>query len=464
MTESINAPFAGKVLTTLSQDGQRIWMRPKRSEGRFLNRRRAVGYSLIVLFLILPFVYIGGHPAILLDVTARRFHLFGATFHPTDSALLMLLMLSVFLGIFWITAVFGRVWCGWGCPQTVYMELLFRPIENFFEGGPGKQRRLDAHRGFLPPWPRLLKYVVFLVVAFVLGNQFLAYFVGWERLATWVTASPLDNPGGFAVMAFTTGLVFFDFAYFREQMCTVACPYARLQSALLDRHSLIVGYDALRGEARRRVKARTEGDGSGDCVDCGACVATCPTGIDIRDGLQLECIACTQCIDACDHVMEKLKKPRGLIRLSSQEALETRARSKILRPRALAYPAIIAALLGIMGFVIQTKGDADVTVLRQLNAPYVLEAGMVRNQLRVKVVNRADGDRTYTMSIPGIDPASILAPQFPLRVRKSDSMTTPVFVTLPKARFQAGQVPVKVHVRDGQGFEVDVPFLLLGPE
>jgi cytochrome c oxidase accessory protein FixG len=441
-------------------------MRPRLSKGRFLDRRRVVGYTLILAFLILPFVEIGGHPAILLDVPARRFHLFGATFHPTDSALLMLLMLSIFLGIFWITALFGRVWCGWGCPQTVYMELVFRPIERLFEGGPGRQRQLDKHRGFVPPRVRLAKYAVFFIVAFVLGNQFLSYFVGWEKLAGWVTSSPLENPAGFAVMAVTTGLVFFDFTYFREQMCTVVCPYARLQSALLDRNSLVVGYDALRGEARKRVKARREGDGSGDCIDCGACVQTCPTGIDIREGLQLECIACTQCIDACDNVMDKLGKPRGLIRLSSQEALETRSSSKkkILRPRTVVYPAIIAVLLGLMGFVLERAGEADVTVLRQLNAPFVLDdAGAVRNQLRVKVVNRASGPRTYALAIPGIDASDMIAPQFPLTVEENDSITTPVFVTLPKDRFEDGQLPIQVRVTTEEGFEEEVPFLLLGP-
>lgn len=463
MNSRVNAPSAGRVLTTLNEDGSRIWMRPKLAEGRFLNRRRALGYFLIVAFLLLPFVYINGNPAILLDVAARRFHLFGFTFHPTDSALLMLLMLSLFLGIFWITALFGRVWCGWGCPQTVYMELLFRPIERLIEGNAGKQRQLDLQKG-LPP-RRLLKYVVFFGVAFILGNQFLSYFVGWKTLATWMSAPPWEHAGGFGVMAVTTGLVFFDFAYFREQMCTVICPYARLQSALLDRHSLVVGYDELRGEARRRMKARLPGDDSGDCIDCGACVHTCPTGVDIREGLQLECIACTQCIDACDNVMDKIGKPRGLIRLSSQHSLETRDKPKILRARTLIYPLIIGTLLTIMAFSFGHKGNADVTVLRQLNAPYVvLDDGLIRNQLRVKVVNRSGAAQTYSLSIPGVESASILAPQFPLEVANDDAVTTPVFITLPRASFrEGGKRDIVVHVRDEDGFETDVKFTLLGP-
>ncbi len=454
--------YEGNVLTTLRDDGSRIWMRPKLSQGRFLNRRRIVGYALIVLFLVLPFVYVGGHPAILLDVMARRFYFFGTVFHPTDSVLLMFTMLSIFLGIFWITALFGRVWCGWGCPQTVYMELLFRPLERLIEGDIGKQRQLDKATFASRRW---LKYAVFMVIAFILGNQFLAYFVGWERLAVWMTESPWDHLGGFGVMAVTTGLVFFDFAYFREQMCTVICPYARLQSALLDRQSLIVGYDKLRGEARRRVKARKDGDDSGDCIDCRACVITCPTGIDIRDGLQLECIACTQCIDACDKIMDRIGKPRGLIRLSSQYNLETKAPTKIVRPRVVIYPLIIVALLGFLVFLLATKSPADVTVLRQLTAPYVvLEDGTVRNQLRVKVVNRTESPQTYELKISGVEDSKILAPQFPLTVNALDSVTTPVFVTLPKDRFEGGAYNVKFMVSDGEGFETALPYMLLGPE
>ncbi|MGF1511673.1 MAG: cytochrome c oxidase accessory protein CcoG [Myxococcota bacterium] len=451
------------VLSTLRDDGSRIWMRPRLSPGRYLRARQWAGYTLIIAFLILPFVEVGGHPAMLLDVAARRFHLFGFTFHPTDSALLMLLMLSIFLGIFWVTALFGRVWCGWGCPQTVYMELVYRPIERWIEGGPGKQRQIDKV-GLRHP-RRLLKYAVFLLVAFVLGNQFLSYFVGWERLATWMTGSPFDHMGGFLVMAVTTGLVFFDFAYFREQMCTVVCPYARLQSALLDRNSLIVGYDRLRGEPRARLKARTAGDGSGSCIDCGACVITCPTGIDIRQGLQLECINCAQCVDACDSVMDKIGQPRGLIRLSSENALTRDERPRIVRPRAVAYPVIIVGLLVMAVFLFNSQGTADVTVLRQLNAPYVLlDDGAVRNQLRVKIVNRTNDSRTYRLAIPEVDAAAILAPQFPLRVAEGDSMTTPVFVTLPAQRFEGGRIDIRVRVEDDAGFQTELPFLLLGPE
>ncbi|MEL7370337.1 MAG: cytochrome c oxidase accessory protein CcoG [Myxococcota bacterium] len=454
--------YKDNVLTTLRSDGSRIWMRPKLSPGWYLNRRRVVGYGLIVLFLVLPFVQVGGHPAILLDVMERRFYLFGLTFHPTDSVLLMFLMLSIFLGIFWVTALFGRVWCGWGCPQTVYMELLFRPLERLFEGGVGMQRRIDQ-QGI--SGRRLLKYGVFLVIAFVLGNQFLAYFVGWSRLAQWMTEPPTRHMGGFAVMAVTTGLVFFDFAYFREQMCTVICPYARLQSALLDRNSLIVGYDAPRGETRRRLKARSADDGSGDCIDCRACVTTCPTGIDIREGLQLECINCAQCIDACDAIMTKIGRPKGLIRLSSQTNLQTGRPTKWWRARVVVYPVIIAALLAALVGMIVAKAPADVTVLRQLAAPYtILDDGSVRNQLRIKVVNRTGQPHTYSIDIEEAAGLEVLAPQFPLTVQGRDFVTTPVFVTTDREAFRSGQREVVIRIEDSAGFSVERNYLLLGPK
>lgn len=459
---SLNAPEAGRVLSTLNEDGTRRWIRPRLSPGQFLKARRILGWVLIVFFVSAPLLRLNGQPLIFLDVTQRRFHLFGGTFLPTDSFLLMLLMMSIFLTIFWLTALFGRVWCGWGCPQTVYMEFLFRPLERLFEGGPTQQRAIDAKGGLNPR--RLAKNLTFLLVAFLLANVFLAYFVSYEMLLKWVTQPPWVHPGGFGVVAVTTGLVFFDFAYFREQMCTVVCPYARLQSGLLDRHSLIIGYDTLRGEARKKAAKRTEGDGSGDCIDCQACVVTCPTGIDIREGLQLECVACAQCVDACDSIMTKIGKPTGLIRYSSQESLETKSKPKKLRGRTLVYPVIITVLLGTMAFMINTKADADVTVLRGLAAPFVEDGDTVRNQLRIKVVNRADVDRAFTIRVPGIEAGQLLAPQNPLPVAAGHDATTAAFITLPRGAFKGGQRPITIEVDDGQGFKEELQFLLLGPK
>ena len=312
-----------QILSTLRADGSRRWLKPRLSPGRWLNRRRALGYALIALFVVLPHVRIAGKPALLLDVAHRQFTFFGTTLYPTDTFLLALLLLIVFLSLFFLTALFGRVWCGWACPQTVYLELVFRPIERFFEGAPGKKTKAGA-------WRRPAKIAVYVLLAFALAHTFLSYFVGTDALRVWMTRSPLEHPISFLIVAGVTGLMLFDFGFFREQLCIVACPYGRMQSVMLDKDSLIIGYDRLRGEPRGKMRKKPKGDvhletvepERGDCIDCHMCVTTCPTGIDIRDGLQLECVNCTQCIDACDSIMHKIGKPRGLIRYSSQRMLE----------------------------------------------------------------------------------------------------------------------------------------------
>jgi cytochrome c oxidase accessory protein FixG len=317
-------------MSTMRDDGSRRWMYPRRSPGRFWHARRVLAYFLIAVFTLVPYIHVGGKPLVLLDIPARQFTILGFTFLPTDTVLLALLMVSGILGIALVTALLGRVWCGWMCPQTVYMEFLYRPIERLFDGPPGIRHTPGKKSS---PLRKVLKYVVYLLFSAFLAHTFLAYFVGVKSLAVWVTRSPLEHPAAFLLMVGVTGLMMFDFSYFREQVCLVACPYGRFQSVMLDRDSLIVIYDPKRGEPRAKGR-REEGDGLGDCVDCGMCTDTCPTGIDIRDGLQMECVNCTQCIDACDSMMERLGKPRGLIRFSSQARIAGES-SRFLRPRVI---------------------------------------------------------------------------------------------------------------------------------
>ncbi|HEY6559014.1 MAG TPA: cytochrome c oxidase accessory protein CcoG [Polyangiaceae bacterium] len=455
MSAPIPAPI--RVLPTLNADGTRRLIRPKLYPGRWYKARRAVAVLLLVLFAVLPFLRMNGKPLVLLDVPRREFVLFGHTFLPTDGVLLMLLLLSIFVGIFWITALVGRAWCGWACPQTVYMEFVFRPIERWLEG--------DGHtrdRSRLPARLRRgLKYALFGVLSVGVGNVFLAYFVGVDALSTWVTRSPLEHPAPFLVMGVTAGLVFLDFAWFREQMCTVICPYARLQSVLLDQRSLIVGYDVRRGEPRSVGKAKP---GSGDCIDCNACVKACPTGIDIRQGLQLECIACTQCMDACDSIMHRIEKPPGLIRLASQLTLERGGKARLFRPRVVIYPLVLIALLSALFFTASTRGDAEITVLRGLSAPFVSDAAGVRNQIRIKVKNRSGQAHAYRIELVGLPGAQLIAPENPLRLAAGQQQTTTVFVLAPESAFSRGKRDVGFRISDGVKFSEIAPYKLLGPK
>lgn len=460
----MSAPVAvGRVLPTLNVDGSRRWIRPKPAYGKFFRRRRATAYALMLVFLLIPYIRMGGKPIVLLDLPRREFTLFGTTFLPTDTLLLMLLMMSILITVFLLTALFGRVWCGWGCPQTVYMEFLFRPIERWLEGGRSGSLQLDALgiRGQLNP-RRVAKYVIYFGLALLLAHTFLAYFVGVDQLAVWVRRSPVQHPTSFALMALTTSAIMFDFSFFREQTCLVACPYGRWQSALLDKQSLIVAYDRNRGEPRAKGKVRPAG--AGDCIDCGACVTTCPTGIDIRDGLQMECIHCTQCADACDEIMRRVNRPQGLIRYTSRAALEGEPVHK-LRPRVVLYPLALAGSFGGFLFALGTKAPADVTLLRGLGEPYAIEAdGRVANQVRVKIANRSRSDRQYAIRVDGIEGGSVIAPMNPLPVAAGHTEMATLFVMLPPQAFHDGERRVNFIIDDGAGFIDTVSYELVGPE
>lgn len=447
-----------RVLSTLNADGTRNRIRPKLFTGKLYRRRLVTAWLLIALFVGLPFLRVNGKPAVLLDIPHRQFHLFGNTFLPTDGVLLMVLMLGILLGIVLITAVVGRAWCGWGCPQTVYMEFVFRPIERLIEGGRNGQLRLDQRGGW--PLRRVVKNVIFAVLSILVANVFLSYFVGVEALARWMRQSPAEHPTPFLVMAATAGLVFFDFAYFREQMCTVACPYARLQSVLLDKKSVIIGYDERRGEPRSFGKPRP---GSGDCIDCKACVVACPTGIDIREGLQMECIACGQCVDACNTIMPRVNKPLDLIRYGSQLELETGTRQRLLRPRVIVYALLLVGLIAALFVLGSSRGSAEVTLLRGIGAPYVLDQGTVRNQIRIKIVNRTDQSQAYHIELVDAADLRLIAPENPLRIEAGQSASTSVFVVGDAERI-VGERPIAFRVRDESRFDEEVGYKLVGPQ
>lgn len=475
---STRTPDEGKsILSTLNDDGTRRWLKPRLSPGRFLTRRRIVAYALIALFVSLPWITINHKPAVLINLITRRFTFFGRTFLPSDTLLSALLLVSVFLTIFWITALLGRAWCGWACPQTVYMEFVFRPLERLFQGAPGR-----AKKGWLQTSGAgsVLKYPVYFVISFALAHTFLSYFVGVDNLRHWIFGSPFDHIAGFGVVVVVTGLMMFDFSFFREQVCLVACPYGRIQSVMLDRQSITVRYDATRGEPRGKgtnahlalpvLNGLTPTAAKGDCVDCSMCVTTCPTGIDIRKGVQMECVGCAQCIDACDAVMTKLSRPTGLIRYASEASLHGE-RVRMLRPRVILYPSIIAVLLAAFVTILFTTPDASVTVLRGLGKPFAeLPDGRILNTARVKVVNRSERAITLTIEPDGFPGATLDAGAQSFVVPAGQMVTTPVQITVPTQAFAAGQHSISLRVRELEAapagahpVAVTRSFTLMGP-
>ncbi|MEO7735025.1 MAG: cytochrome c oxidase accessory protein CcoG [Kofleriaceae bacterium] len=448
-----------RVLSTLNQDGTRNWLQPKLARGRFLRRRRVVAGALIALFVTLPFVRIAGRPAFLIDLVARELVVLGAVFRPSDGLILMLLGLTIVLTVFVLTALFGRVWCGWGCPQTVYLEMVFRPIERWFEGTPSQAAKLSR----LHP-RRLAKWVTYAALAFVIANVFLAYFVGVARLRLWVLESPLDHVGGFTVVVGVAALMLANFGWFREQTCIVACPYGRLQSVLLDRQSLIVGYDARRGEPRgQRKKALPVLEQRGDCVDCAACVVVCPTGIDIRNGLQMECIGCAQCIDACDTVMDKLHQPRHLIGYTSKEQLEGKPR-RLLRPRLIVYPSLLVVVGSLLVWSIVGRATAEVTALRNVGPSFVtLPSGRIASQVRLKIENETPAPRRYVVSLAGAADAVLHAPLATWELKPHHAQEIPLFIEAAADTYVHGERTVQLRVDDGEGFARTLTVTLLGP-
>ena len=461
-----------EVLSTMTKDGRRKWLYPSESRGSFYWQRLIFGWFLIALFVMLPIIHINGKPAILLDFINREFTLFGLTFFPTDTFLLLLLGISIFLSIVIFTALFGRVWCGWACPQTVYLEFLYRPIERWIEGKEHvRKRRNEGPWTWDRVWRRSLRFAIYAVISLALANVFVSYFVGWDQLIYWMMQPPTQNWGFFLMMAVTTGLILFDFGYFREQMCTITCPYARFQSVLLDRDSLIVSYDPNRGEPRARrskKKLRQEEAGEieaqGDCIDCYACVRTCPTGIDIRDGLQMECIACTQCIDACDAIMDKIEKPRGLIRYTSERELESQ-KTRTIRPRTVIYTVLLVALVAAFTILLNTRSSYDINVGRSIGEPFTtLPDGRIANRLRFRVRNQTSSVSSFIIQAvaPTGTEIRIVGPST-TTLDPSEMKRVEAWVIIPRHIFTGDEAEAAFNLVFEDGTVEEASFPLLGP-
>ncbi|MDF1798626.1 MAG: cytochrome c oxidase accessory protein CcoG [Planctomycetota bacterium] len=457
-TETLPLTPPDQVLSTLNPDGTRRWLAPRLSKGRFWRRRRVLGYFLMVLFNVLPWIQIGGKPAMRLDVLQREFTFFGVAFQPTETVLVVALFLTAFLGIFLLTALFGRVWCGWACPQTVYLEFLYRPLERLIEGKAYSKGPDAVSKG-----RKLLKLLVFFLVSLHLSHTFLAYFVGPHTVLEWSLGSPTEHPGGFAMVWFVTLLMLIDFASFREQMCTLACPYGRLQSALVDPNSIVIGYDTTRGEPRGKGKRGTEKTAAlGDCIDCKLCVAVCPTGIDIRDGLQMECVNCAECIDACDSVMDRIGLDRGLVRYASENELAGGER-KVVRVRTVLYSVGLVVAFVTLLFFLGSRKDTLVSVLRIRNVPFMtLADGRISNPVKLRIENRAPEARTYSVTPTQ---AGYLTMPESLSIEVGPGGTEELIfnVLVDASVFVGGQAPLELVVGDGAGFQTSLERTLLGP-
>ena len=382
-------------VTTINTDGSRYFLHPADVRGKWVRWRRLVGLALIAIYIALPWIPINGNPAVFLDVEYRMFHLFGLTLVPQDLWVMFFAITGMGFALFFGTALLGRIWCGWACPYTVFLEHVYRRIERLIEGDATARRALErAPWGPMKILKWILKHANYAVISALIAHVFLSYFISLPRLYIFMQDGPLEHMTAFGVMASLTLVLWFCFGYFREQFCIIMCPYGRLQSVLTDDDTVNIGYDEKRGEPRG-----AKGKAEGDCIDCLRCVQVCPTGIDIRNGLQLECIGCTACVDACDEIMGKLDRPKGLIRYDSFNGFAGQAR-RFLRPRIYAYMALASLGLAAMLVVASLKARPyNATVSRVGGAGFYSDASAVRNIYKVRFINKRNQPATVTIRL-----------------------------------------------------------------
>ena len=379
---------------TLNEDGKRAWVFPKKPDGKWYEYRKYVSYILLAFLFSAPFIKINGHQFLMFNVLERRFNIFGFPFWPQDFHLFVIMMIIGVVFIILFTVAFGRLFCGWVCPQTIFMEMVFRRIEYWIDGDRGKQIRLSKM-----PWnaekikKRVLKWVIFFIISFLIANIFLAYLIGSDQLIRYITDGPSKHVSTLISLLIFTGVFYFIFAWFREQVCIIVCPYGRLQGVLLDTKSIVVAYDHKRGEkeegrANFNKKEDRPTTGKGDCIDCFACVHVCPTGIDIRNGTQLECVNCTACVDACDHMMEAVDLPKGLIRYTSEDNIEKKEPFKIT-PRLKGYLVVLGILTTVLIGMLFLRNDIEARILRLPGQLYEHKAdNLISNVYTYKLVNK----------------------------------------------------------------------------
>ena len=384
-------------ISTISEDGKRNFIFPKKPSGPYYDKRKILSYFLLAFLISAPFVKINGNQFLMFNVLERRFNIFGFPFWPQDFHLFVMSMIVGVVGLTLFTVAFGRIFCGWFCPQTIFMEMVFRRIEYWIDGDRGAQMRLERQK-----WDaekirkRVTKWTIFFIFSFFIANVFLAYLISSDELIKMITEGPTSNLSTLIALLIFTGVFYFVFAWFREQVCIIACPYGRMQGVLLDNKSINVAYDHIRGEGVNGRKKWRNGEdrtaaGYGDCIDCNQCVVVCPTGIDIRNGTQLECVNCTACIDECDTIMEKVGLPKGLIRYASEDEIVNKEKFK-LTTRMKGYIAVLTILIGVLISMLFLRNDVEATVLRMNGQMFEHKGENISNVFTYKIVNKTVED------------------------------------------------------------------------
>ncbi|MBT8258249.1 MAG: cytochrome c oxidase accessory protein CcoG [Bacteroidia bacterium] len=441
-------------IATVTKEGKRAWIFPKIPKGRFYNKRKIVSYFLLAFLFAAPFIKIGGNQFLLFNVLERRFNIFSFPFWPQDFHLFVISMIIGVIFVTLFTVGFGRIFCGWICPQTIFMEMVFRRIEFWIDGDRTRQMKLKKQE-----WnaekirKRVLKQTIFLIISFLIANVFLAYLIGSDKLLRYVMEGPGNHMGTFVPLAIFTAVFYFVFAWFREQVCIIACPYGRLQGVLLDTKSIVVAYDHKRGEGENGRKKLRKGEdrkalGHGDCIDCFQCVHVCPTGIDIRNGTQLECVNCTACIDECDTIMDKVGMPRGLIRYASEENIEKKAKFR-LTGRMKGYIAVLVILTGVLLGMLALRNEVEARVLRLPGTLYEKkENNMISNVFTYKLVNKTTAEiKNVSFKVRKV-PATIklVSATGELNVPEQGIAEGTVFIEVPKAQLKGDKNKLIIEV------------------
>jgi len=443
-------------ISTVNEDGSRVWIYPKKPSGRWYNRRKIVSYVLLVLLFAAPHIKIGGHQLLLFNILERKFVIFGKVFWPQDLYLFAIgaIVMIIFITLF--TVVYGRLFCGWVCPQTIFMEMVFRRIEYWIEGDWTHQKKLKK-----APWTtnkilkKTSKHLIFWIISFLIANTFLAYIIGSEELWKIQTDPIQEHLGGFiAIIVFTT-VFYLVFAKLREQVCTTICPYGRLQGVLLDQNSMVVAYDHKRGE--NRAKFRKDEDraatGKGDCIDCGQCVHVCPTGIDIRNGTQLECVNCTACIDACDHMMDSVGLERGLVRFVSENGIKDN-HGFVWTRRIKAYTGLLVGLVAVLVVLLVTRKDFETEIYKQRGTIFLsTEDGRISNTYTLKLTNKTKKNYKIDLELIGVKNGEIRKVNNNLSLKGEKEIKERFLIVVPYEEFEEGRKKVTVRIL-GNGKEI----------